>query len=72
MSKTILTNFSNNAVLNKPITSEQIEYLEQYCVYFETKNEHPLALNSALLGVYPIYFLDLEKNMLFDIIEVNE
>ena len=51
MSKTILTNFSNNAALNKPITSEQIEYLEQYCVYFETKNEHPLALNSALLGV---------------------
>ena len=72
MSKTILTNFSNNAALNKPITSEQIEYLEQYCVYFETKNEHPLALNSALLGVYPIYFLDLEKNMLFDILEVNE
>ena len=72
MSKTILTNFSNNAELNKPITSEQINDLEQYCIYFETKNEHPLALNTATLGIYPIYFLDLEKDMLFSILNVSE
>lgn len=72
MSKTILDNFSKVPELNTPITSEIIQYLEQYCAYFETKNEHSLALNTALLGVNPIYFLNTDRNMLFDIVGISE
>ena len=58
--------------MSDPIDIECIDNLEQYCIYFETKNEHPLALNTATLAVYPIYFLALDRSMLFDICHVDE
>lgn len=72
MSKTILDNFSSVPELNEPITSETIQMLEQYCIYFETKNEHPLALNTAYLGVNPIYFLNYDRDILFQIVGISE
>ena len=72
MSKTILDNFSRVPELNEPITSENIQMLEQYCIYFETKNEHPLALNTATLGLNPIYFLNYDRDILFQILGINE
>ena len=72
MSKTILDNFSKVPELNTPITSETIQMLEQYCIYFETKNEHPLALNTALLGVNPIYFLNTDRDILFHVLGISE
>ena len=72
MSRTILDNFLAEPELNQKITSETINQLEQYCAYFETKNEHPLALNTATLGVYPIYFLNIDKDILFGVLEVSE
>lgn len=72
MSKTILDNFSKVPELNEPITSETIQMLEQYCIYFETKNEHPLALNTAVLGVNSIYFLNYDRDILFQILGIKE
>lgn len=54
------------------ITEEQINYLVECCVFFETKNEHAQALNTPLLGVTPIYFTDTDVELFFTIFNVDE
>lgn len=72
MSRTILDNFSKVPELNTPITENLINDLEEYAVYFETKNDHPLALNTALLGVFSMYFINVDKDILFSICGIDE
>lgn len=54
------------------ISEEQINYLIECCVFFETKNEHPQALNTPLLGVFPIYFTTTDVELFFTIFNVDE
>lgn len=72
MSKTILDTYASVPELSPPITQNTINLLEQYCTYFETKNNHSLALNTHLLGVEPIYFLNMDKDIFFEIMEISE
>ena len=67
MSIFLKTAFSNIPELNFEITQEMLHDLESFVVYFETKNEHSLTLNSAIYGVHPIYFLNSDAQILFDI-----
>ena len=72
MSIFLKTAFSNIPELNFEITQEMLHDLESFVVYFETKNEHSLTLNSAIYGVHPIYFLNSDAQILFDIFRVRE
>jgi len=67
----LFTSFSNIPEINTPITAEFVNRLVEYCVMFETKNEHSLALNSYLLGVYPIYFTNVENSLFFSLLELD-
>lgn len=72
MSNTILTSFSSIPELNQPITDITIKYLEYYCAAFETKENHSLALNGHLLGVYPMYFLKEDSDLFFAYLQIPE
>lgn len=70
MSNFFKTNFDQ--LVPYEISEEQINYLVECCVFFETKNEHAQALNSPLLGVTPIYFTDTDVELFFTIFNVDE
>lgn len=72
MSRTILDNFSKVPELNTPVTPQLVYDLEEYCAYFETKHDHPLALNTALLAVYTMYFINVDRDILFSIAGIEE
>ena len=72
MSVFLKSAFKSIPELNFEITSEMIKDLESFVVYFETKNEHSLTLNSAIYGVHPIYFLNTDAQILFQIFGVTE
>lgn len=63
--------FTQIPEINVPITPEFVNQLVEYCAMFETKNEHSLALNSYLLGVYPIYFTTVENNLFFSLLQLD-
>ena len=56
---------------NMPITPNRYSQVLKYCQLFELKKAHPLAFNSALLGVDKAFFLKPDYDMLFDIFDVN-
>lgn len=72
MSVFLKSAFKSIPELNFEIDSKMISDLESFVVYFETKNEHSLTLNSAIYGVHPIYFLNTDSQILFQIFGVNE
>lgn len=63
--------FSQIPEINTPITPQFVNQLVEYCAMFETKNEHSLALNSYLLGVYPIYFTNVENSLFFSLLHLD-
>lgn len=54
------------------LTVEQVKRIISCCVYFETKDKHPAALNTPMLGVTMIYFTDVDVAMLYQIFNVDE
>lgn len=66
--------FSELPCFQVEITPQLCERLIACCTYFETKDQHPSALNTPLLGVTPIYFTSIDVSMLFSIlgIDVND
>jgi hypothetical protein len=54
------------------ITKEVCIQLQQLCIEFEIKKQHPNALNTNLLGVYPMYFLAEDYNALFNTLGINQ
>ena len=72
MSVFLKSAFNSIPELNFEITTAMLDDLEKFVVYFETKNEHSLTLNSAIYGVHPIYFLNTDAQILFQIFGVSE
>ena len=70
--KDLFTQFSNIPELNFNITPEFVVTLDKYCRSFETKGENGTALNSPLLGVVPIYFTGVDRQILFSLCGVEE
>ena len=54
------------------ITSSHIQELTQYCIQFETKQQHALALNSPYLGLYPCFFLPKDKDDLLSLFDCSD
>lgn len=53
------------------ITTRQCREIEALMIDFETRNEHPLALNSQLMGVHSIKFTYEDQNEIFDIFGIT-
>jgi hypothetical protein len=47
------------------ITKSHIMQLAKFCISFETRKDHPLALNSPYLGVHKAFFTDKDQDTLF-------
>ena len=56
---------------NVPITPNRYSQILKHCKLFELRKDHPMALNSALLGVDKAFFLKPDYDMLFDIFDIN-
>jgi hypothetical protein len=69
MSKQVLEEFSK---LNIQITDKHIEEIESIVIAFELRQNAPLALNSPLLGVHKIYFIDSDISAIFSMFGINE
>lgn len=69
MSTNIALHFSQNHKLD--ITPELCIKIQKLCLEFEIKKSHPNALNTNLLGVTRMYFLDEDYNALFKTVGVD-
>lgn len=70
MSKYLKTQFD---LMHLPsISKDQIDYLVECCVFFETKGDNPQALNVPLLGVTPIYFTSTDIELFYTIFGIDE
>jgi len=69
MSHTIKQVFST---LDIKITEQQSLALQHVVMGFEVRKSHALALNSQFLGVYPIVFIESDRDALFEIFDVDE
>jgi hypothetical protein len=54
------------------ITDHQIDAMLLQVASFEVRRSHPIALNSQLLGVYPISFIDTDRAALFSLFHTDE
>ncbi len=57
--------FDALACFQAPLTPEYCKRIIACCVFFETKEQHPSALNSPYLGVVPMFFTRNDVAMLF-------
>lgn len=46
--------------------------LVQFCHYYETRGDNPHALNTDLFGVTPIFFVDSDRQSVFDILGIDQ
>lgn len=69
MSKYILTAFNKHLPLE--INSLTVKTMLMLMYSFESRQKHPQALNSPMLGVYPMYFTTQDQNNLFDIFDLD-
>lgn len=53
------------------LTSDTIKKIIHWCLAYETRGEHPLALNSPMLGVYRCYFYTSDMDELFHIFNLS-
>ena len=58
--------------LNITINEHHIHGIEKLVVLFATRREHPLALNTMLLGTHPIAFTDADREGLFKLFDLDE
>lgn len=65
MSKDILNNFSKEVPLE--ITPFMVKTIQLLMYSYESRQKHPQALNSPLLGVYPMFFTTQDQKNLFDV-----
>lgn len=65
MSKDILNNFSKEVPLE--ITPFMVKTMQLLMYSYESRQKHPQALNSPLLGVYPMFFTTQDQKNLFDV-----
>lgn len=56
---------------NIDITPLKIRQFKLYVYQFETRKQHPLALNSPLLGVVKMFFLNDDQKNLFDLFNID-
>ena len=49
------------------ITENTYSQLRKYCMVFETKDTHPMALNTAYLGLHKIQFTNTDRDTIFHI-----
>ena len=63
--------FDSLACFQAPITPDLCRKITSCCTFFETKEQHPSALNSPYLGVVPMYFTKNDVAMLFTIVGVE-
>jgi len=64
-------NFNRLPNFQSPITDYHIKNLVECCTFFETKNDHNQALNTAMLGVTPIYFTQTDLSLFYSIFQIN-
>lgn len=57
-----------NIVITKPLAQAIINLVNRY----ETRDDHPSALNSPYLGIHKIYFKDGDRSALFELFDSNE
>ena len=53
------------------ITKQHLYQLEKICIAYELRGDNPKVLNSAALGLYPMYFLPADQQNLFNIFGVD-
>ena len=58
--------------LNINIDQKTIDAIEYFLMQYELRGTHPLALNTPLLGVYTISFIESDRNHFFNIFGVHE
>jgi hypothetical protein len=58
--------------LNLKIDSKIIQKFQNLVISWELRQQHPIALNSQTLGVYPIAFLQNDRNGFFEIFGLTE
>lgn len=63
--------FDSLACFQASITPDLCKKISSCCTFFETKEQHPSALNSPYLGVVPMYFTKNDVAMLFTILGVE-
>ena len=56
---------------NRSMSEDLVKKLISCCVYFETKDQHPSALNSPMLGVYPMYFTKVDSSMFYAVLDAD-
>jgi len=54
------------------VQNRHAKAIRALCIDFETRKQHPLTLNSQLVGVYPISFTPADASEIFDIFEVSK
>lgn len=54
------------------VTNLMMRDLEMFRISYETRDENPNALNSPLLGVFPMYFTDKDQKDFFQIFHVDK
>lgn len=64
--------YSGLSNLDIKIDSKIIKKVEDLVAIWELRGQHPVALNSATLGVYSIAFLTGDRNAFFDIFGLTE
>lgn len=69
MSKYLITNFT--AAFPLEINASVLKTALMLMYSFEARQKHPDALNTPLLGVYPMYFTTQDQNNLFDMFDVD-
>lgn len=69
MSSYIKQNFKELGITLGP---KEISGVSDIVTKFELRSTHSLALNSPLLGVYPISFTDADSQSIFDLFKVRE
>jgi len=63
--------FNSLPYFQNPITDQHIKNIVECCTFFETKNDHNQALNTAMLGVTPIYFTQTDLSYFYAIFNIN-
>lgn len=58
--------------LNIQINKQHIDNIAHQLAVWELRQQHPLALNSQLIGVHPISFTDSDRQQFFHIFELDE
>lgn len=69
MSQMILKALSS---LNIKLTEHHVKKMTETVVMWELRQTHPLALNSQGIGIHPIVFTNLDRDVLFSIFEITQ